>query len=115
MAEIIVVGEPTQTISVVNGAGETVEITGSVSTVISPEAIAAVVSDYLDEHPITSGYVHVQIIALATWVINHPLGRRPNVALFTTDGEEVEADIIASNTVVTITLPGPMAGQAILT
>lgn len=38
--------------------------------------------------------VYAQLSPLAEWVINHNLGRRPLVAVTTTGGVEVEANII---------------------
>ena len=60
------------------------------------------------------GVEYVQDTPLATWTIPHSLGRRPAVELYI-GGESVEADVTASSSTVTITLPSPMAGTAVLT
>lgn len=41
-----------------------------------------------------AGYNHVQGSASNTWTINHNLGYRPSVELFTTGGVEFEAEVI---------------------
>lgn len=61
------------------------------------------------------GEVHIQDTPLATWVVAHTVGRRPNVAIYLPTGEEVDADVVSSPTVVTITFPSPTMGQAVLT
>lgn len=78
-----------------------------------PEAIAEAVADWMADNPQT--FVHDQLAPVSTWVIPHPLERRPGVTVFLATGEEVEADVTASSTVVSITFPAPMVGQAILT
>jgi len=88
---------------------------GPAGPVADAATIETVVEDYLAANPVTSGAVHDQTVAAATWTISHTLGRRPNVALYLDSGEEVEADIVSTTTQVTITLPAPMTGQAILT
>ncbi len=77
--------------------------------------IQAMVEDYLTANPPITGIVYDQTVAAATWTISHNLGRRPNVALYLDSGEQVDADVISTTTQVTITLPAPMTGQAILT
>lgn len=44
--------------------------------------------------PAGSGYIHTQGSASDTWTINHNLGFRPNVELFTAGGVEFEAEVI---------------------
>lgn len=55
--------------------------------------------------------------AAATWTIAVPaaFGRTPNVAIFSPGGEEVEADVTASSTIVTVQFPAPYAGSVLLT
>lgn len=62
----------------------------------------------------SSGFVHTQNTPAATWIINHPLGRMPNIAVYIA-GELVDTDVVASTTVVTITFPLPAAGVAVIT
>jgi hypothetical protein len=63
--------------------------------------------------PTGSGYEHTQTIPSATWVINHPLGRMPNVTIYF-GSEQVDTDIVASPTVVTVIFPAPATGVAVL-
>ena len=60
------------------------------------------------------GVVHDQPVAAASWTIPHTFARRPDVSIYAVDGEQVDADIYASPTMVVITFPAPFAGQAIL-
>lgn len=64
--------------------------------------------------PPGQGYVHTQSTPAASWIIAHPIGRVPDVALYIA-GEQVDADITADATTVTITLPEPISGIAVLT
>ncbi len=51
----------------------------------------------------------------STWLIPVTgFNRRPNVAIYV-GGEEVETDIVATSTLVTVTFPAPTAGTAVLT
>lgn len=62
------------------------------------------------------GIEFIQSTPLATWTIPVPsdIKRRPNVAIYTTTGEEVEADVLATSTSVMITFPSPYAGSVVL-
>ena len=62
--------------------------------------------------PVT--YVHVQTSALATWVVPHNLGVRPDVAITTTGGVEILGGEVVHLTVNTlqITFDEPFTGQA---
>jgi hypothetical protein len=54
----------------------------------------------------------------STWIITVPStfgGRRPNVQVFLTNGEEVWTDMTVTSAVVSITFPVPTAGSAVLT
>lgn len=63
-----------------------------------------------------AGYDHQQPVASASWVINHNLGVRPNVATFDTGGHEFEADVAhTSDNQTVVTIAVPMAGYARLT
>ena len=64
--------------------------------------------------PPGQGYVHTQRTPAASWIIAHPFGRVPDVALYVA-GEQVDADITADAATVTITLPEPTSGIAVLT
>lgn len=110
-----VIDEDDNIIRVINDAQQQIVVAGPFSSIVSPTDIANAVEDYIDANPITTGYVHVQSVAMATWTINHSLGRRPNVALYDDTNTEVEADVVSTTTTVVITLPSPMTGQAILT
>lgn len=62
-------------------------------------------------------FEYTQIIPIGTWTIPVPpeFARRPGVAVFLQDGEEVVADVVASSTTVSITFAAPVAGTAVLT
>lgn len=58
---------------------------------------------------------HDQISAAAAWTINHNLGKRPNVSVFTVGGAEVWAEILhISADQLQIHFDVPFAGFAIL-
>lgn len=59
------------------------------------------------------GLRHVQSVPSSSWVISHPFGREPSVAVYV-GGEHVETDVIATSANATITFPTPTAGVAIL-
>jgi microcompartment protein CcmL/EutN len=61
------------------------------------------------------GQVHTQAAAAATWIIAHSLGRLPSVTIYLNSGEEVDTDITATSTSVTVTFPAATPGFAILT
>ncbi len=78
------------------------------------EEIDQSVRDYLQENPPTSGFEFQQVVPSASWVISHGFGRFPSVAVYV-DGEEVWADVTATNTSVSIAFASPVVGFAILT
>lgn len=66
--------------------------------------------------PPNVGYVFDQPSAAALWVINHNLGFRPSLALFTTGGLAMSAEVLhTSINQVTVTFVLPTAGFARLT
>ncbi len=59
------------------------------------------------------GYVHTQASPLATWTVNHNLGRKPLVAVLSVGGQEVIAEVLhASNNQVLISFASPAVGSA---
>lgn len=44
--------------------------------------------------PALSTYVHTQSSASATWTINHNLGFKPSVELFSSGSQEIEGDVV---------------------
>jgi hypothetical protein len=42
----------------------------------------------------TRSYVHTQATAQSEWIVNHGLGYKPSVSVYTTGGVEVEAEIV---------------------
>jgi len=61
-------------------------------------------------------YQHDQLVAAATWIINHNLGTRPNVAVYTTGGLEVWAEVLhLTANQAQVLLDVPMAGFALCT
>ena len=70
-----------------------------------------------DPGPPGAGYhvQHDQPVAAATWTINHNLGLRPSVGVFTAGGQEVWAEVLhVSVNQVLISFDAPFAGFAIL-
>lgn len=60
-------------------------------------------------------YEHTQPTPSATWTINHNLGVRLNVSLFTTGGVEFDGQVQhTSDNQTVVTLNSPTAGYAIL-
>lgn len=60
-----------------------------------------------------SYYLHTQSSAAATWQVTHNLGRTPNVAVISTGGTVVYADIVHNSaTLAVISFPSAFAGTA---
>ena len=51
-------------------------------------------SQWVDGISNGAAFVHTQSVAATTWTINHNLGYRPSVELFTSSGEEFDADVL---------------------
>ena len=62
-----------------------------------------------------NGVEYVRNTPASTWNIQHTLQRRPAVTIFDATGQEVEADVEADSTSVTITFPSPITGSVVLT
>ncbi len=56
---------------------------------------------------------HIQSVPNASWVISHTFNREPDVAVYV-GGQEVDADVAATVTTVTVTFASPQTGVAIL-
>lgn len=56
---------------------------------------------------------HIQSTPNASWIINHTFNREPDVAVYV-GGQEVDADVAATVTTVTVTFASPQTGVAIL-
>lgn len=60
-----------------------------------------------------SYYLHTQSSPAATWQVAHGLGRTPNIAIISTSGTVVHADIVHnSTTLAVISFPTAYAGSA---
>ena len=60
-------------------------------------------------------YEFIQNTPLATWVINHNLGRRVTTDVYTLGGVKVLADVVnLNNNQVQVNFDGPFAGYAII-
>lgn len=46
------------------------------------------------ENGVGSTFTHSQPAAAAEWIINHNLGYRPSVTLYSTGGAEIEAEVV---------------------
>lgn len=63
--------------------------------------------------PASAFFEHVQAVASDAWTINHNLGFRPAVTVFSPGGVEVEADVIhVSVNQTVIAFAAPQAGSA---
>lgn len=71
--------------------------------------------EWLQSLKADGAYIYTQSIESGTWVINHNLNRLPDVSIYDALGREIDADVTASSTQVTIMFGVPMAGMAILT
>jgi hypothetical protein len=58
-------------------------------------------------------FEHIQALPMGSWVVPHAFGRRPHVSVYI-DDTEVEADVAATSTSVSISFATPVAGTAIL-
>lgn len=59
------------------------------------------------------GYEHTQLSPAATWNINHNLGYRPSVSVFSVGGVEVNAEVVhLSNNQTQVSFNTPYAGFA---
>lgn len=59
------------------------------------------------------GYNHYQASPADTWVINHNLGYKPNVQMFTVGGLEVLGEVLHnSNNQITVSFNTPLSGSA---
>lgn len=59
------------------------------------------------------GWTYVQAIPLATWAIPHTFGRIPNVSVYVA-GELVDADVTATDQLVSVSFPSPAVGRVAL-
>jgi len=56
---------------------------------------------------------HIQSTPNSSWIISHTFNREPDVAVYV-GGQEVDADVAATVTTVTVTFASPQTGVAIL-
>jgi hypothetical protein len=56
---------------------------------------------------------HIQSTPSSSWIISHTFNREPDVAVYV-GGQEVDADVAATVTTVTVTFASPQTGVAIL-
>jgi hypothetical protein len=64
---------------------------------------------------VAEGYIHTQSSAAPVWTINHNLGRRVSVSVFTTGGVEMLAQVTTISTnQVQVSFDGPFAGYAVI-
>lgn len=60
------------------------------------------------------GYEHTQASALATWIINHNLGRKTNTEVFTVGGSRMLAEVVnISNNQTQVIFDSPQTGYAV--
>lgn len=107
MAEVIeVIGTPVPVIEVIHAGVQVVEV----PEVVGPRGPVGPAG------PAGGGTVltYTQSIPSASWSIAHPFGRIPAVQVYI-DGVQVDTDITASDTHVSVVFPSPTTGIAILT
>lgn len=63
--------------------------------------------------PAGEEFEFIQTVPSALWLIDHKFGRSPLVDVYVA-GEQVEADVSVTDTLVSITFPAPTAGTAVL-
>ena len=64
----------------------------------------------------SDGIEYTQASAASTWgPISHPFGRRPNVTVYDTSGNQIAPDINSSTLAVSLIFATPTAGTAVLT
>lgn len=112
MADIVSVADTSTVINVVEAGGAVVQIPVSTTVVNIVEAGQIL---FAGGGGGGGGQVHTQSAAAATWSIAHGLGRLPAVSIYLNSGEEVDTDVTATSTGVTITFPNATSGFAILT
>lgn len=62
-----------------------------------------------------ANYIHTQGVAVTTWVINHPLNKRPSVSIVDSADTIIEADVqYINNSTVEINFSGATSGKAYL-
>ena len=64
--------------------------------------------------PQAGGFTYYQYTPAATWVFRHPLGRIPSVTVYELDGTEMDTDVEASVTTITLTFGTPSTGYIIV-
>jgi hypothetical protein len=66
-----------------------------------------------NSEPAGAGYTHTQGSAASTWTVNHNLGFRPDVTIYSAGGREVEADVLhLNNNQTEIYFAAPFSGTA---
>ena len=58
--------------------------------------------------------VITQSTPAATWILSHTIGRVPAVSVYLASGEQVDTDVVASASTVTVTFATPQTGFVIL-
>lgn len=91
---------------------------------IPDEQIEKEIGEYFAANPTSSrgtttgetGYIYNrQGIPAASWIIDHNLGRYPQITLIDDEGYEFEADILYNSlNQVTVVLSQPISGKAVL-
>lgn len=98
-------------VEVVQTVGTVVEVLGTGVAVVEIPAVVG------PRGPAGSGALVVDFpIAQGSWTYVHNLGRRPaSITLYMADGAPVDAPTFATDTLVAVTWPFPVAGSMILT
>lgn len=75
--------------------------------------LSEILGDATEAQAASFAHVHTQASASATWTINHNLGRRPLVQLYTVGGVEFAAEIThTSVNQAVVTMASAIAGTA---
>lgn len=76
--------------------------------------LATTISNFAAAAVAATSFQHDQASALATWTVNHNLGYRPNISIYSTGGVEVEAEVVhISNNQIQVLFDSPFAGYAV--
>ena len=88
-------------------------LTGSEEYLVNQGGNPRRASDAQMQTRFAGGFTHTQGSAATVWTVNHNLGRRPIVAVFTVGGAEMDAEIIhVSNNQLTVNFASAQAGSA---
>lgn len=106
-----VIEKPSSKLNGVSGDAELVSSDNSV--LITPNPLSKEIDLKINSAVAASFFVFSQVTPSALWTVNHNLGFKPDVSLYTTGGLEFIAEVLhLSDNQLTITLQTPISGFA---